>query len=181
MKNKNLILPIIILGLSFILAISLAKPIGVSTEFSVTSGIIHDVINPEVVKSKSNGHIKSKIDYHNKNQQKVAKNIKNPISYGMLFVLSIPLGAFLAKFILKKSAINTKHITRNSHILNNPFILFIGGFLLLFGARWAGGCTSGHMMSGITQSSISGFTFAIVVFIFAIITSLLIYYKKGKI
>ncbi|WP_300643307.1 YeeE/YedE thiosulfate transporter family protein [uncultured Helicobacter sp.] len=27
----------------------------------------------------------------------------------------------------------------------------LGGFLLLYGARMAGGCTSGHMMSGIMQ------------------------------
>ncbi len=41
---------------------------------------------------------------------------------------------------------------------------FIGGFLIVFGARIAGGCTSGHIISGITQLSISGFIFAIGVF-----------------
>ena len=41
---------------------------------------------------------------------------------------------------------------------------FIGGFLILFGARLAGGCTSGHIISGITQLSVSGFIFAIGVF-----------------
>lgn len=30
-------------------------------------------------------------------------------------------------------------------------IAFAGGFLLLFGARWAGGCTSGHGLSGVGQ------------------------------
>ncbi len=41
---------------------------------------------------------------------------------------------------------------------------FIGGFLIVFGARIAGGCTSGHIISGITQLSVSGFIFAIGVF-----------------
>ncbi len=51
---------------------------------------------------------------------------------------------------------------------------FIGGILLLFGARMAGGCTSGHMMSGMMQSSVSGYVFAASVFIVAIPTALII-------
>ena len=30
-------------------------------------------------------------------------------------------------------------------------LLIIGGFLIGFGARWAGGCTSGHAISGISN------------------------------
>jgi len=30
-------------------------------------------------------------------------------------------------------------------------ILIIGGFLIGFGARWAGGCTSGHAISGLSN------------------------------
>ena len=41
---------------------------------------------------------------------------------------------------------------------------FLAGFLLLFGARLAGGCTSGLIISGMTQLSISGFVFAAGVF-----------------
>jgi uncharacterized protein len=41
---------------------------------------------------------------------------------------------------------------------------FIGGFLIVFGARIAGGCTSGHITSGMTQLSVSGFIFAAGVF-----------------
>src|SRR5699024_5234202 len=55
---------------------------------------------------------------------------------------------------------------------------FIGGFLLLYGARLADGCTSGHMMSGMMQSSLSGYVFAGVVFAVAIPTAILI--KKFK-
>jgi len=44
------------------------------------------------------------------------------------------------------------------------FWAFIGGFLLLFGARMAGGCTSGHIISGGMQLAVSSLLFAIVVF-----------------
>ena len=30
-------------------------------------------------------------------------------------------------------------------------ILIIGGFMIGFGARWAGGCTSGHAISGLSN------------------------------
>jgi len=41
---------------------------------------------------------------------------------------------------------------------------FVGGFLLLFGARIAGGCTSGHIISGGMQLAVSSFLFAAFVF-----------------
>jgi uncharacterized membrane protein YedE/YeeE len=41
---------------------------------------------------------------------------------------------------------------------------FVGGFLILFGARLAGGCTSGHIISGMTQLAVSSTIFAAAVF-----------------
>jgi uncharacterized membrane protein YedE/YeeE len=44
------------------------------------------------------------------------------------------------------------------------FWAFTGGFLLLFGARLAGGCTSGHIISGGMQLAVSSWVFALFVF-----------------
>lgn len=44
-----------------------------------------------------------------------------------------------------------------SEQLSNPFmliILILGGFLVGFGARYAGGCTSGHAISGLSNLQI---------------------------
>ncbi len=41
---------------------------------------------------------------------------------------------------------------------------FLGGFLIIFGARLAGGCTSGHIISGMTQLAVSSTIFAAAVF-----------------
>ena len=51
---------------------------------------------------------------------------------------------------------------------------FVGGFLILFGARLAGGCTSGHIISGITQLAVSGVLFGAAVFAAGIGTAKLI-------
>lgn len=48
---------------------------------------------------------------------------------------------------------------------------FAGGFLILFGARLAGGCTSGHIISGITQMAVSGLLFGGAVFAAGIATA----------
>jgi uncharacterized membrane protein YedE/YeeE len=57
---------------------------------------------------------------------------------------------------------------------------FIGGFLILFGSRLAGGCTLGLFISGSTQLSVSGLYFGIVIFAVAMLTSHIIYGKTGK-
>lgn len=54
---------------------------------------------------------------------------------------------------------------------------FVGGVLIVFGARLAGGCTSGHIISGITQLSLSGFAFGAGVFATGILTARLL--KRG--
>jgi len=58
---------------------------------------------------------------------------------------------------------------------NRAFWAFLGGFLLLFGARMAGGCTSGLILSGVMQLASSGLVFAIFVFIAFLITGKLFY------
>jgi uncharacterized protein len=56
---------------------------------------------------------------------------------------------------------------------------FIGGFILIFGARMAGGCTSGHILSGGMQLSVSSLVFAIFVFGGLLLTGKLFYNLKS--
>ena len=56
---------------------------------------------------------------------------------------------------------------------------FIGGFLLIFGARLAGGCTSGHIISGGMQLALSSYLFTVVVFGAFLLTGKL-FYKSAR-
>jgi hypothetical protein len=56
--------------------------------------------------------------------------------------------------------------------------VFFAGVLVLFGARLAGGCTSGHMMSGMMQTSLSGYLFAISAFAVAVPAAVLVYRRQ---
>lgn len=40
---------------------------------------------------------------------------------------------------------------RSPAFLQSMFLIFVGGFLSGFGARYAGGCTSGHFVSGLSN------------------------------
>jgi uncharacterized protein len=52
---------------------------------------------------------------------------------------------------------------------------FVGGVVLIFGARMAGGCTSGHALSGGMQLSLSGWVFMAAMFVGGVPAALLLY------
>jgi hypothetical protein len=47
---------------------------------------------------------------------------------------------------------------------------FVGGFIMLIGARMAGGCTSGHVISGGMQVAVSSLVFGAFVFAGLLVT-----------
>lgn len=55
---------------------------------------------------------------------------------------------------------------------------FVGGFILIFGARMAGGCTSGHILSGGMQLAYSSLFFAVFTFIGLLVTGKFFYKSK---
>lgn len=52
---------------------------------------------------------------------------------------------------------------------------FLRGFIVLNGARLAGECTSGHMMSGMMQTALSGYIFSAGAFAAAVPVALYMY------
>jgi hypothetical protein len=178
----------IALGLVFLIAIIFVKPIGVSTQFVILDGIIwntfsDDIATPNV--NTSSGYSSSNA-YLNKSGGKYAKNIANPLNYSFIFVLAMALGGFAA-FKMQSQSIGNQKIENNdirvSRYWDSPtkryIAAFVGGFLALLGARIAGGCTSGHMMSGIMQTSLSGYLFTLGAFIIAVPVAIFLY-KEGK-
>ncbi|UCF31497.1 MAG: YeeE/YedE family protein [bacterium] len=57
---------------------------------------------------------------------------------------------------------------------------FAGGFLILFGARLAGGCTLGLFISGSTQLAVSGLYFGVTIFAVAMLVARLVYRNAGR-
>lgn len=173
------------LGLVFFAAVLLVKPIGVSTQFVIFDGILWDAVSPDVVTQSADGGYTSTNAYLAKSDGKYAKSVSNPLNYSFVFVLSLMLGAFVSSFMRNGVTNGEKTIPAIWRVnfgdsLTKRFVVaFASGFLVLYGARLAGGCTSGHMMSGMMQTAISGYIFAAGAFGAAVPTALLLFKKEA--
>jgi uncharacterized membrane protein YedE/YeeE len=174
----------IALALAFLVAVWLAKPIGVSTQFVIADGIVWDQISPSLVvedPAAKTGFTSSNA-YLAKSGGKYASHVAKPVNYSFVFVLAIVFGAFLSRITRgpkpgaeDKMAPAVWRERFGQDPAGRYVIAFLGGFLVLYGSRLAGGCTSGHMMSGMMQTSLSGYLFAAGAFATAIPAAILTY------
>lgn len=96
------------------------------------------------------------------------------------------LGAFIAglsiSLIKKEFKLNLIYSNwekyKGTSTMKRVFWALVGGFLLIFGARMAGGCTSGHILSGGMQLAISSLVFAVCTFAGLLLTGKYFYLKK---
>ncbi|MEK6604574.1 MAG: YeeE/YedE thiosulfate transporter family protein [Nitrospirota bacterium] len=148
------------IGLILIIATALAEPIGVSTQYVVLDGVLLHALAPATVEQSPY----------------LEKTVKGWTleTYEFFFVLGIPLGAFLAALATRR--LSTRVVPSEWAARFGPSPAqrlvwsFAGGFLLLFGARFGGGCTSGHMISGISQLAVSSMLFTAALFAGAMLT-----------
>jgi uncharacterized membrane protein YedE/YeeE len=177
----------VLLGTVFFLAVLLVKPIGVSTQFVIFDGILWDAISPDVVVIDENAKTgyASPNAYLNKSGGKYAKNVANPINYSFIFVLAMIVGAAISGLLrggVSKEEKQMPEVWRKNFgdsTTKRYAATFFAGFIVLFGARLAGGCTSGHMMSGMMQTSLSGYIFTAGAFLAAFPIALMMF-KKGR-
>ena len=172
------------LGAVFFLAVLLVKPIGVSTQFVIFDAILGDAVNPTLITQTDEGYTSTNA-YLAKSGGKYAKNAANPLNYSFVFVLAMMAGAALSALArggVPKSERRLPAVWYVNHG-NTPWmryaVAFVGGFVVLYGARLAGGCTSGHMMSGMMQTAASGYIFAAGAFAAAVPTALMLYKKEA--
>lgn len=182
-KEWNWFIGGVILGLIFIIAVVLVKPIGVSTQFVIFDGVVWNSFQELVFEDAGAKTGYSSFNtYIAKSGGKYAKSIVNPLNYSFVFVIAMLLGGYVAKKLGnkkdEKEDINLPKTWSNKYgnsYKKRYISSFIGGVLVLFGARLAGGCTSGHMMSGMMQTSLSGYIFTFGVFIIAIPVAIILY------
>jgi uncharacterized protein len=67
----------------------------------------------------------------------------------LVFVIGIALGGYVGSHFLSAEPI--VFLPAWSHSVSGAVKLFVGGCLVGFGARYAGGCTSGHSITGISN------------------------------
>jgi uncharacterized membrane protein YedE/YeeE len=113
------------------------------------------------------------------------KEIQNAGAWEGVMLLGVLVGGFITSIFITKSFRISLIPTgwrryKNSSVLSRIVWSFVAGFIMIIGARLAGGCTSGHFMSGMSQLAISSMIFGTVVLIALLVTGKYFYNTKGE-
>ena len=99
--------------------------------------------------------------------------------YGTLFLVGTFLGALASALIGRSFRIEMVPEVWERRfgpsVPKRMLAAFFGGVLTLYGARMAGGCTSGHGISGSLQLALSSWTFLVTMFAAGIATALVMF------
>ncbi len=140
------------------------RPIGASTYVPYFAGIIFD-LDPE------------KYSY--------LKEIQDSGAWEGVMLFGAVVGGFVRWVFITKSFRFSLIPTgwkkyKNNSIVSRLLWSFVSGFIMIIGARLAGGCTSGHFMSGMSQMAISSMIFGTVVMISLVVSGKLFYRTKEQ-
>ena len=142
------------------------RALGCSTAFVKARGLIGKLIEKEKT---------GNMDYY--------REIVPKVDWAFMIIPGIIIGAFLSSFFS-----GTFHIVWVPALWGSVFgtnavlrviVALAGGILLGFGARWAGGCTSGHGISGSIQLSLASMISAACFFAGGIAVAMLLYRVIG--
>lgn len=137
-------------------------PLGCSTGFSNTAGL---------VESGLSGGKAKEMPYYRK--------FIPAVDWYWMLIVGVVIGAFLSSYLS-----GTFTITMDPPLFAASFgpdatvrfiVALFGGILLGLGARWAGGCTSGHGISGTLQLALSSWIAAICFFVGGILVAGLLF------
>lgn len=142
------------------------QPIGASTGYARIAGVIGSWFSKK--------HTNSLEFFH---------ETRPRIQWDVMFLIGIIFGAFAAAYMneeFRGSLVPDLWEDKfGSSYLLRFCLAFIGGVIMAFGARLAGGCTSGHGISGTSQLSVGSWLALICFFIGGAITANLIFNFRG--
>lgn len=140
---------------------------GASTSFVRSAGMLGKVFGPERVR-----HLEYFIRYLPK------------FDWQLMFVIGIFVGSLIASVWSGSFKLQGVPDMWAERFGPNPFkrgtVAFIGGIVAMFGARLAGGCPSGHGLSGVSQLAVSGLIAMMFFFVGGIIMTRLLYCGGNK-
>lgn len=142
------------------------KPIGCSTAFTRSGGMLEQMIRGQKVRDMA---------YY--------RQFVPEIDWEWMLVLGIVVGAFSSALLSGEFRLewvpSLWATTFGSDHLPRLVTAFWGGVIMGFGARWAGGCTSGHGISGTLQLAISSWLAVAAFFASGALVAFIIYPPGG--
>ncbi|MEQ8847350.1 YeeE/YedE thiosulfate transporter family protein [Botrimarina sp.] len=145
---------------------SAGHPLGITTAFEHTAAMLIEATLPAVAEANS---------YY---QQESPK-----IGWEWMLVVGVLLGSLMSSMASGDRAPTTVPPLWESRFGASPGLRLTAAFfaaaLMVFGARMAQGCTSGHGISGNLQLAASSWLFSVIFFSVATATALLVYGRKA--
>lgn len=149
---------------------SVDRPLGITTAFENSAALIGKAVVPGVE------------DTHEYYAAKAAEGRPPKIDWEWMLVVGVFFGAWLSSlFSGDRTQQTVPDLWRRrfgGSVLPRLTAAFLGGGLMMFGARLAQGCTSGHGVSGALQLAVSSWLFVVVFFAVAIAAALMIYGRE---
>lgn len=153
----------VLFGLLAAAAIALFGPIGVSGTYPRAVGAVARQVTPEYAAASP-----------------YLVKMGSLLTPETMLVIGLLIGGFAMSRFGRQKAEPVAFVHARETTTQRRYVdAFVGGFLILFGARMAGGCTSGHIISGMTQLAVSSTVFAAAVFAGGIGSAKLIKAWKG--
>ena len=147
------------------------KPIGITTAFEHTAALTEKAVVPS---------LEQKNEYFSAKQ---AEGNPPKIGWEWMLVLGVFFGALLSAWLSgDRTPISVPRLWESRFGPSKTkrlTVAFLSAALMMFGARLAQGCTSGHGISGTLQLAVSSWMFISVAFGVAIATALLMYGRQG--
>jgi len=142
------------------------RPLGCSTAFARTSGMVEKVFRGASVAVKP---------YYRKYEP--------VIDWEWMLVFGILFGSFFSSILshnFQWQLVPDRWEGTFGHTVVLRYVTaLVGGIFVGFGARWADGCTSGHGISGTMQLTVSSWIASIGFFAGGIVTAFLLYNVLG--
>jgi uncharacterized protein len=154
----------IVIGLLQIPAFLLIETaLGASSSYVTVGGIIASWIDPSILN----------IDYVARHVAATGKNW-----WQVALVVGVAIGAFISMKLsgAKRQPISPiwQRALGSTSSARRYAVAFVGGFVLLLGARIADGCTSGHGLSGMAQLAVGSTVAVAAMFVGGISTAMLL-------
>lgn len=148
----------------------MGKALGTSTSFVGAAGAAVCSLAPEHVAGNA---------YYLKEYGTASSGFKPVFDWQMALDVALIAGSFLAAWLggtLRSERVPSVWAERFGPSVAKRYVAaFAGGFILIFGARMAGGCTSGHGISGGLQLAVSSWTFFLSMFVSGVIVAGLLF------
>jgi uncharacterized membrane protein YedE/YeeE len=148
------------------------KHLAITLQYEHIAAMLQAAVAPETIESNRYYAVRS------------AQGLEPKLGWYLMLLVGVFLGAMLSSWLSddrSRTLVPPLWRWRFGESKAKRFAAaFVGGAIMVLGARVAGGCTSGHGISGTLQLAVQSWLFIGLAFLAAIATAFLIFGREGR-